>query len=113
MRSCVTIVLLCAISSPSSGGQQTAVASTSTAPNLLLEAQTAYRSGRFPEAIEKYNQVRSADPKSAEAYAGLIRVYIQQNNVPKADDTARQGLAAVPDAKVFQTALGELYAHTG
>ena len=80
---------------------------------LLSEAQSAYRSGKFPEAIEKFNKLISAAPSSPDAYAGLVLVYLKENKVDLADETVKKGLAINPSASAMQTAAGELYFRQG
>ena len=74
----------------------------------MAEALQAYRTGKFDAAIEKYNQILADDAKSADAYAGLIRLYLKREEVDKAQEIAVRGMAAAPDSNVMQTALAEL-----
>jgi predicted aspartyl protease len=91
----------------------TGTAASTSLTQLLGEAKTAYRTGKLTEAADKYTKALAMDPKSGEAYAGLIRVYLKQEDVDKAHETAKQGVAVAPTASDLQTALGELYFREG
>ena len=80
---------------------------------LVARAQTAFRTGRFADALDIYNKALAQDPKCADAYAGLVRLFIKQNDINQADDIARKGVSANPSAPVLQTALGELQFRKG
>ncbi len=59
-----------------------AIENAGKAPNIpggsdLAEAVMLYRNGRFDEAAQTYQHLLETQPKSAEAYAGLARVYIK------------------------------------
>jgi tetratricopeptide (TPR) repeat protein len=47
-------------------------------PDDLTAAALLYRQGQFDAAIQKYRQFLTEKPNSAEAYAGLTRVYLKQ-----------------------------------
>jgi tetratricopeptide (TPR) repeat protein len=76
-------------------------------PDLVAEAKALLRSGRFDEAAQRYNQLLQVQPKSAEAYAGLTRVYLKQRKLQQAHDTIMKGLA-VTDSALLHVALGEV-----
>ncbi|HEV7220591.1 MAG: tetratricopeptide repeat protein [Terriglobales bacterium] len=54
---------------------QPSAASGSTA---ILDPWSLYRMGNFSAAIDGYQKLLKDDPKSADAYAGLARVYLQR-----------------------------------
>jgi TolA-binding protein len=56
----------------------------SASTSSLKQALTLYRTGRFEEAAQKYQQLLQAQPQSREAYAGLTRVYLKQKMVQQA-----------------------------
>lgn len=122
---CVSFSL--AVNSSASG--QTAVTSPSAAaapsvatapapsaappsPSPLGEALTLYRKGDFDGAIRDYQQVLQENPASAEAYAGLIRVYLKKKDVQQASDTIHKALQ-VADGPSVRVALGEVYFRQG
>ena len=82
-------------------------------PDPLAEALHNYRTGKFDDAIEKYNQVLATNPKSTDALAGLVRTYLKQNNVDKAEEAADRAIAADPSSTVAQTAQAEVYFRQG
>jgi tetratricopeptide (TPR) repeat protein/predicted aspartyl protease len=86
--------------------------SAAAAAEPLAEALSLSRKGNLTGAIEKYQQVLQADPKSAEAYAGLVRVYLKQRNVDLASETAAKGMS-LSDSPALHTALGEVYFRQG
>jgi len=88
----------------SSGGQDDT--------DLVIEAKALYRQGHFDEAAQKYEQLLQAQPKSAEAYAGLTRVYLKQQKVQLAHDTISLGLRVVESAPM-RVALGEVLFREG
>ena len=98
---------LCAQDSPSSP------AAATTLPDLLKNANKAYYSGKFESAIQSYQSAIQQDPKSAEAYAGLTRVYLKQEKVELAAQTANQGILQAPQAASVHTVLGEVYFRQG
>ena len=48
---------------------------------LLAEAKSLYRKGSFDLALARYNEVLKADPKSGDAYAGIVRCYLKEDKV--------------------------------
>jgi len=59
-----------------------------------------YRRGNFEGALAKYREVLEKKPKSPDAYAGIIRVYLKQKKVAEAASTANEALAASEAARV-------------
>lgn len=80
--------------------------------DLIQEALRAYRSAKFDLAIEKYRAALKAEPKSAEAYAGITRSYLKQENVQSAFETASKGLSEAPGV-LTHVAMGEVYFRQG
>jgi tetratricopeptide (TPR) repeat protein len=75
------------------------IATSSSAPmpsisplTPLAEALDLYRKGDFDAAIEKYQQILHGNPKSPDAYAGLIRTYLKKKDVQQAFDTATEAV---------------------
>ena len=81
-------------------------------PDLVTEAKELYRHGHFDEANQRYEQLLQAQPKSAEAYAGLTRVHLRLKKVRLAHDTISRGLAVV-DTPPMRVALGEVLFREG
>jgi tetratricopeptide (TPR) repeat protein len=82
------------------------------ANELLSEAQGFYRRGDFYHAMQTYQQVLQESPKSADAYAGLTRVYLKKKDVKQADATITAGLR-IADSPTLHVALGEVYFRQG
>jgi len=92
-------------------GAPTALPS-SAPPDPLGEAKALARKGEFDAAIQKYQQVLQERPKSADAYAGLTRVYLKKKDVTQAYETISKGLQ-VTDSWPVRVALGEVYFRQG
>ncbi len=86
--------------------------SAASGNNALLDPWSLYRMGNFAAAIDGYQNLLKANPKSADAYAGLARVYLQQQNVELASQTVSKGLA-VSDSPSLHVALGEVQFRQG
>ena len=80
---------------------------------ILSEALTLYRKGSFDLAVAKYNEVLKSDPRSGEAYAGIIRCYLKQENIREADDTLHNALQSNPANPDLKAAEGELLFRQG
>jgi tetratricopeptide (TPR) repeat protein len=78
----------------------------------LAQASRHYLRGELDAAIQIYKAVLQENPKSPEAYAGLIRAYFGQKNVEQAYETATSALK-VTDAPVVHVALGDVYYRQG
>jgi tetratricopeptide (TPR) repeat protein len=81
-------------------------------PSPLAEAITSYRKGDFDAALERYQQILRDQPKSPDAYAGLIRTYLKKKDVQQASDAATSALQAA-DSPQVHVALGEVYFRQG
>ena len=108
-----SLVLPIVLALASFGESPQPVSSAAPAATLLAEAQKFYRTGNFDGAIDKYKRILEEDPKSAEAYAGIVRVYLKQERVQQAYEAALSGAAANPASSSVQTALGEVYFREG
>lgn len=69
-------------------------------PNPLGEAMLLYGKGDYDGALAKYRDFLQLHPKSPDAYAGIIRVYLKQKNVEQAARTADEALAASDAARI-------------
>lgn len=69
--------------------------------------------GQFELAIQRYEAALRQDSKSVQVYIGLTRVYLKQQQVSLAAETANQGVVQVPDSPLVHTVLGEVYFRQG
>ena len=98
--------------------ENAAASSTTTASSplvlshLLGDARSLYRKGNFDAAIAKYQEFLATHPKSPDAYAGLVRVYLKQKKIELAAQTAEQGLAQ-SDSRRVRTARAEVWFRQG
>jgi tetratricopeptide (TPR) repeat protein len=125
MRSCespfrqfVALFLVFVVPSSVFASSQTEKATSSTGsvsepPVILSEALQLYRTGRFEDAIVKYQMALQQDPKSGEAYAGLSRCLLKQQKIAEAFDAAGRGVSASPDSPAAHSALGEVLFRKG
>jgi tetratricopeptide (TPR) repeat protein len=94
-------------------GQATATADVRVAPvGPLAEAQALYLRGDFEGATRQYLQLLQEQPESAEAYAGLTRVYLKSKDVERASETVKHGVE-VADSPPVRVALGEVLFRQG
>ena len=92
--------------------KQCEVSSSLTGP--LIKARKLYRTGKYDEAIAAYKDILpSGGEDAAAAYAGLARVYIEQNKVDDAYVAANQAMALTPGRAPAIVALGEVYYRQG
>lgn len=89
-----------------------AAATVAPPPNLLGEALALYRKGNLEGAIAKYQAILQEKPKSPDAFAGLIRVYLKENKVGEAAQTADHALA-LSDAPRIRVARAEVLFRQG
>jgi tetratricopeptide (TPR) repeat protein len=64
-------------------------------------------------AIEQYKQIVAADPKDADSWVMLGRLYSVSNDSTKAEDAFKQALQADPSNEDAQTLVAMLYADHG
>jgi len=88
------------------------VKETGVSGSHLTEAVMLYRNGRFDEAAQRYQQLLETQPRSAEVYAGLARVYLKQKKLQQARETLSKGLMSA-DTAVIHVALGEILFREG
>jgi len=93
---------------PSASGSAVAPAP----PDPLGEALSLYRRGSFDAAIAKYQEFLQQHPQSADAYAGLVRVYLRQKKVELAAQIAEKGFAQT-NAPRMRIARGEVWFRQG
>ena len=74
----------------------------------LTAAEQLYRSGKFAEAAEKYQEVLKQDPQAIPAQVGLVRSWLRQQKVDEAYAEARRDLELHPDSAALLAALGDV-----
>ncbi|MEO7403401.1 MAG: tetratricopeptide repeat protein [Burkholderiales bacterium] len=74
---------------------------------LMREAIAALQGKRYDEAIGKFQQVVSRDPKHWEAYVGLARGYIGRGNWSQAVTSGRQAFQISPSGADVVPAFAE------
>jgi len=89
-----------------------AAPSADAATLAFAQATASYYLGQFDAAIQKYQQILADKPNSSEAYAGLTRVYLKQENVQQANETILKAIQ-VADSPTVRVALGEVYFRQG
>ena len=110
---------ICWFLTPSLGVQERTEAHSSSAniasastTSSLADALTLYRKGNLDGAIQKYKQTLLDDPKSPDAYAGLIRTYLKMKDLEQASQVATEALK-MSDSPRVRIALGEVYFRQG
>jgi len=88
-------------------------APSSDVPHTTLgEALALVAKGDCDAAIKKYQQVLQEKPKSPDAYAGMTRCYLKEEDVDQAYETITKGVQ-VADGVPVREALGEVYFRQG
>ena len=72
----------------------------------LAAADQLYQSGKFSEAIGKYQAALKADPKLVPAQAGLVRAYLRDEQIDAAFELAKTSLAAQPNSPQLLDMMG-------
>lgn len=93
-------------------GASTASNKTAALDDPLGDALSMFRKGDFDGAMRKYKQLIAEKPKSPDAYAGLIRVFLKKKDVNQAYGTVQKALQDADSAPV-RVALGEVYFRQG
>jgi len=79
---------------------------------LLGDARDLYRKGDFDGALAKYQEILKVHPRSPDAYAGEVRVYLKQKKVDLAAETAELALLQSNHARI-RVARGEVWFRQG
>jgi len=87
-------------------------ANTPVVDNPIGEARASYRRGDFAAAIAKYQEILQQNPKSPDAYAGLVHVYLKQKNVEQAAEVAEKGTAQTASVRM-RVARAEVWFRQG
>jgi tetratricopeptide (TPR) repeat protein len=91
MRASVAVLLL-AVSLAGCATLSTA----ESVESLLAQGKALFQSGKYAEALAKFEAMISRDPKSWEAYLYSARTYIAQKSWGPAIDSARKALGLAP-----------------
>jgi len=81
--------------------------------SYLAKAAQFYRTGKLDEAAREYNGLIQAEPASALAYAGLVRVYLKQKKPAEAYTAAGKAIELAPTLDGSRVAMGEVYFRQG
>jgi tetratricopeptide (TPR) repeat protein len=76
--------------------------------SLVDEAQTAARSGRFADAIAKYQQALEISPRNADAEVGLAQAYRAAHNYEEAKNILERSAREHPTNAAPLVVLGDL-----
>ncbi len=79
----------------------------------LAEGQSAYRSGRYDDAIKIYSQLVARAPSNARATKGLAGALREVGRYGEAADATRRFLSSVPRSVELSNTLGEILRFTG
>jgi tetratricopeptide (TPR) repeat protein len=80
---------------------------------LLRLAAVAESTGDHPRAEAQYKAVLANDPKSVEAMAGVVNVYLATNRLPEAETAIRDFIALDPRNTQARIQLGRILAKNG
>ena len=75
--------------------------------SLLAQGKELFQSGKYAEALAKFQAVISRDPKQWEAYLFTARTYIAQKSWGPAIDNARKALGLAPGQGDVVPVLGQ------
>jgi tetratricopeptide (TPR) repeat protein len=78
----------------------------------LESARQLFRQGDFKGAAAAFRKVIEAQP-SAEAYSGLVRSLLKQDDVKAADESSQKALAALLQSALAHAARGDVYFRRG
>lgn len=79
---------------------------------VLAQGQRALNAGQYSAAEKYFNRAVSKDRKRADAYVGLSKVYIQQNNIDSAENIFLNAIAVQPDNTDLYEAAIHFYLDT-
>ena len=78
-------------------------------PDVLLQADEAFRAGQFNIALEKYQSSLQQTTNAVDGYTGLARTYLKMENVQLALENASKAVEVAPASPRAHAALGEVY----
>jgi len=80
-----------------------------TAKFFISQAMDCLEREDYPEAERKFIQAIEKDPHGEEAFAGLGKLYLQQNNLPEAIETYKYLVKMRPENDNYFSSLGRAY----
>ena len=83
-----------------------------TGDDPFANARQLFRRGDFPGAAAVFRKMIEAKP-SPEAYSGLVRSLLKQDDVKAADESSQKSLAAFPQSALAHAARGDVYFRRG
>jgi tetratricopeptide (TPR) repeat protein len=83
------------------------------AESPMAKAEKLYRTGKFDDAAQAYTELSRAEPTSALAYVGLVRVYLRQKRPAEAYTAAAKAAEIAPTLESVKVAMGEVYFRQG
>src|ERR1700687_2758098 len=86
---------------------------TSPLPAPLRDALELVRKGKFAEAESAYKAILQTNPKSALAYVGLTRLYLEQDRVIDADGAVSKATSLTSTSDAVRVAKGEVLFRQG
>ncbi len=81
-------------------------------PGTLSKADKAYQASEYSKAIRYYNHAIAKDNKRPDAYTGLAKVYIAQDDLDKAENLFLNVIDSQPENADLYEALAKFYIQT-
>lgn len=88
-------------------------ATSSTAPNPLVDAQLLMSKRQFAEASAAFQAILAKNPSSPEANAGLVRSLLRGYKLDEAEEAAKKAVAAAPNSAMVHAAVGDVAFRAG
>ena len=88
-------------------------ATSSTAPNPLVDAQLLMSKRQFAEASAAFQAILAKNPSSPEANAGLVRSLLRGYKLDEAEEAAKKAVAAAPNSAMVHAAAGDVAFRAG
>ncbi len=79
----------------------------------MLSGERLYCEGEFADAAREFRSARKHDPALFEAWAAEVDARLRAGDVPRAEETANEALAAYGKVPVFYAAKALVLAHRG
>jgi tetratricopeptide (TPR) repeat protein len=79
----------------------------------MVAALALYRSGKFAQAEQAYNEILKADGTSWSAYVGLMRVQLKEKRLADAVASLAKAVEIAPQSEEVKVAQAELYFRQG
>ncbi|MBM4039548.1 MAG: hypothetical protein FJ290_13645 [Planctomycetes bacterium] len=83
------------------------------ADELMLSGERLYYEGEFADAAREFRSARKHEPALFEAWAAEVDARLRAGDVPRAEETANEALAAYGKVPVFYAAKALVLAHQG